>query len=630
MQIFSPVRQCAPSRIGLLNFLLFLLFYTVQTHAQTSQAGALDPNFNASVSGGVPVVNAVLVQPDGKILIAGGFNAVNGVARANIARLNFDGSVDPTFAPGAGPTGSSSPDRNVFTLALQRNGKILIGGEFTRIAGRAQSGIARLNADGSFDPTFNVGAGTAGFGGGTPGTVTRIIVQSDEKILIAGGFFSINNVDRVQLARLNPNGDLDLSFNPGPDVSNAFQASILALALQPDGQALHGTNRTIFRRNVNGSIDFMFNAPQVGPSDPSSGGGSVCDLDLQPDGKILVSGDFPLISGVTRNGVARLNPNGDPDLTFNPGSGATGSGLAITTIRALARQPDGKIVIGGDFTQFNGIIRNRIARLNADASLDSSFDPGAGVTGGSQLNNGVFDIALQPDGNILIAGNFTQVNGVARAGVARLIGGAAAPPPPPPPSIINVNNFVGLRASAGALTGSPGPCSAPYTNTLPVTFTLSNITTNVTLSNLALSLVTLQERDPILGVLPRLSSCDNFNCAATSGPTSGLGGQPVGARPQQRVLGTLGPGAATTVSATLTIGAAQRLTLFFDVLGVTSGGAQQSSKLGQLAVTVTRKGNFDAPTVATHFIPTPGVSTKIMANAHLTNLQPFTETRIFE
>ncbi|HWX21059.1 MAG TPA: hypothetical protein VN578_14255, partial [Candidatus Binatia bacterium] len=133
--------------------------------------------------------------------------------------------------------------------------------------------------------------------------------------------------------------------------------------------------------------------------------------------------------------VARLNTNGSVDANFNSASGANGA------VNSIALQPDGKILIGGDFTAINGTTRNRIARLNADGNLDTSFDPGSGADGS------VHAIALQPDGNVFIGGDFTIVNGAVRPHLARLYADSIAPSL----NIVRSNAFVTVSWPVSAL-----------------------------------------------------------------------------------------------------------------------------------------------------------------------------------
>ena len=128
-------------------------------------------------------------------------------------------------------------------------------------------------------------------------------------------------------------------------------------------------------------------------------------LALQPDGKILIGGAFLFFNGTARNRLARLNADGTLDLTFNPGSGAN------DFVSAIAVQPDGKIIIGGAFTIYNGSSRLRIARLNSDGSVDPTF--------GGVPDDVVRAIVVQPDGKILIGGDFFLYNGSSRNHIVR-------------------------------------------------------------------------------------------------------------------------------------------------------------------------------------------------------------------
>ena len=135
---------------------------------------------------------------------------------------------------------------------------------------------------------------------------------------------------------------------------------------------------------------------------------------IQADGKVLIGGEFTTVSGTSRNAIARLNGDGTLDTGFDPGAGAN------DWVKDVAVQPDGKVLIGGDFTTVNGTGRNRIARLNGDGTLDTGFDPGAGA------NYWVSAVAIQADGKVLIGGGFDTVDGTARKRIARLNG--ATPP----------------------------------------------------------------------------------------------------------------------------------------------------------------------------------------------------------
>ena len=166
---------------------------------------------------------------------------------------------------------------------------------------------------------------------------------------------SIKGTNRLGLARLNANGSLDGSFNPGPGV---FGSYVESLALQPDGKVLVAEGYFIRRLNSNGSLDASFGTG-VG------GFGQVESSVVQSDGKVLIGGLFATINGTNRNNIARLNANGSLDSSFNPGTGADGR------VRSVALQSDGKVLIGGDFAAVNGVARPHVARLYGDSVAPS-------------------------------------------------------------------------------------------------------------------------------------------------------------------------------------------------------------------------------------------------------------------
>jgi uncharacterized delta-60 repeat protein len=359
-------------------------------------------------------VKAVAVQGDGKIIVGGDFTVYNGVPRSCVARLNADGSLDASFDPGAGATDKSSFSESfeslkITSVILQPDGKIIVGGNFTAFNGVARNGIARLNPNGSVDGSFNPGSSADRL-------VGPVALQPDGKILVGGNFTAFNGVARNGLARLNPDGGVDEGFNPD---ANAF-SSANALAVQPDGKIIVAaydfnvadgtTSYEVIRLNPNGSLDGSFNPG-------TSVNGSIEAVAVQPDGKIILGGSFNTFGDTARNGIVRLNADGSADGAFQadlaPGLNAP--------VSAVATQPDGKVIVGGYFTTFDGVVaRKSIARLNAGGDLDASFDPGAGAATDSLASLFLEAITVQPDGKILIGGNFTAFNGAARNGIARL------------------------------------------------------------------------------------------------------------------------------------------------------------------------------------------------------------------
>ncbi len=394
--------------------------------------GSVDGTFNPSFDFAVSVI---VLQPDGKILVGGSFTQVGDVPRARLARLNADGSLDGGFNPALNGA--------VYALALQGDGRILVGGDFTQAGGAPHGALCRLNADGSADGTFNPNLDDPS------GLV--LAAQPDGKILLGGGFTRVNGVARAYCARLNANGTLDDAYRPG------FDGSVSTLVLQPDGKVIAGgyfisaagtAREHLARLGSDGSLDAAFVAGANGP---------VSSLARQDDGQLVVAGGFTKINQASRNGLARLAAAGPLDAAFLPdqtsgpnsivsrlfrlptgkiliegdfsqfnaatrpyfarlnadGSSDEGYGLDVNGfVTVLAAQADGRLLIGGDFSQVNGVARGSFARLNGDGTLDPSLSV--------RFNRDVYAIAVQPDGKIVVGGNFTAANGVARASLARL------------------------------------------------------------------------------------------------------------------------------------------------------------------------------------------------------------------
>jgi uncharacterized delta-60 repeat protein len=395
--------------------------------ARLNPDGSLDLGFDATGSGPNEEVQAVVPQPDGKVLIGGQFTEVQRTSRPRIARLHPDGSLDRTFDPGTGLLWKPTPNQtSVSSLDLQSDGKVLITGRFSHLDGVSRSGIARLHGDGSLDTGFNPILDSSG----ELVEVLSFALQPDGKILIGGEFQAVNGASRNRIARLHPDGTLDSTFDPGiGPVSDTpwYPPTINNLVPQPDGRiVVHGEftqfsgvpKDRVARLNPDGSLDSGYTVTVLARD---GGSGSIAVTSMQPDGKVLIGGNFSTVNGVSRNRVARLNSDGTLDSSFDPGTGVTGSEFGFVYVYSIATRPDGKILIGGEFTHVNGTVRNGIARLHSDGSLDDTFDPGTGP------NRAIRSIALQPNGKVLIGGAFIAVDNVGRWRVARLHGNELPP-----------------------------------------------------------------------------------------------------------------------------------------------------------------------------------------------------------
>jgi uncharacterized delta-60 repeat protein len=313
--------------------------------------GSLDAGFDPGADG---IVSALLVQPDAKIVLAGWFAQVHGQPRARLARVNADGSLDAAFSPAVSRSGSAA----VFAVARQTDGKLLVGGQFDTVNGQARSNLARLHADGRLDESFSVAL---------DGYVKAIAVQSDGRILVGGIFTRVGGALEGHLIRLEADGRLDGGF--GAPFYNAGEA-VNALALQSDGRILVGGSfgspaLSLVRVDADGSVDDSFQ-PHVSQT------AGVAALALQADGKVLFCGSFGSVGGQPRKNLARVNADGSLDATFQPP--AATHPQYTPGFNAVLAQPGGVSLVGGVFTALDGAPRGFAARLRDDAIFADGFD----------------------------------------------------------------------------------------------------------------------------------------------------------------------------------------------------------------------------------------------------------------
>lgn len=361
----------------------------------SGQPGTLDPTFNPGSGANNEYVRRIVVQPDGKILVCGAFTQFNGQNKAYLVRLHPDGALDETFNTGTGFDGI------ITEIALQPDGKIIAVGGFYNFNGAPAKFIVRLNSDGSRDDSFNIGQGPNN-------GVSRVLLDPSGKIYISGHFDMFNGVVRNRLARLNPSGSVDNTFNPG----TGPQGLIYTMMLQPDGKLIIGGNvlsyddtpvGRIARILSSGALDNSFN---TGTGITSNVIGIVC-LELQQDGKIIAGGKFDNFNGTTVTNLIRLHADGQLDTQFTPPP----TNDQIESVHLL---PNGKLIIAGRFTAVGSTARNRIAALNADGTLDTGFNPGTGAS--FYVNH----IARFDQNRVMIGGYFTSYNGTSTGRIARI------------------------------------------------------------------------------------------------------------------------------------------------------------------------------------------------------------------
>jgi uncharacterized delta-60 repeat protein len=410
----------------------------------------LDGNTDTSLalgSGFDGTIDALAVQPDGKIILGGSFSNYNGAIQNRILRLNTNGSTDASFL-----TGTGFSNGEVQAIQITSSG-ILVGGSFS---GTYQSTNANrlvlLNSNGTLNTNFTIGSGSASgivyaltastdsffvagtfsvfddmlqgklakintsgvldssflsSGVGFDKAVDKVILLPDKSSFVFGSFTQFNGNSVNRLVKFTAKGALDTTFNTnqsGPD------STVKDLVVQSDGKLVVAGNFTKYNGN---SIKRLVRLQSDGAVDPTFNMGSgfnymVYSIALQPDGKILVAGSFTTYKGVAVKKVIRLLPNGDLDTSFSFGTNPN------DTPNQLLLQQDGKVLIGGDFTTFDGVASSKLIRLHSNGTVDTSFSLGTGFTGA------IYAMALQPDQKIVIGGSISKYNGQTIGKIIRL------------------------------------------------------------------------------------------------------------------------------------------------------------------------------------------------------------------
>jgi uncharacterized delta-60 repeat protein len=400
-----------------------------------SPAGDLDPAFGTGGTVAFPRSSdaaAVAVAPDGSVVLAGTSVAPVppfGPTDLTAFRLTPGGSPDPAFGAGGvakvGLLGGTVTAAAATAVAVQPDGKVVVAGTATTTAGKAMA-VARLNPDGTPDPTFGAG-GRLIVPGVANAVVTAVAVRPDGKVVLAGSSSVVSGINSDFTAvRLNPDGSLDPAFGIGGvarvDIAGANDFA-QAMALGSDG-------RIVLAGNAVGSAAVAQLTPDGAP-DPMFGvGGRVAlgttwpavGVAVRPDGRIVLAG-----SGVGSAPVVQLTPAGAPDPTFGTGGTETvpfGTSPNPLNLAGVAVQPDGKVVLAG-WTGSASVFA-AVARLRPDGSLDPAFGTGGTVVAAPGFT--VRAVALQPDGRVVLAAGLNVFDSAFRqAAAVRLLGD---PPPP--------------------------------------------------------------------------------------------------------------------------------------------------------------------------------------------------------
>ena len=349
--------------------------------------GSLDNTFNPS-RGPSRKVNCLAHYDQERIMVGGEFTHYNDQYYGPLVRLNANGTIDNSFATVL----ESSPVHDVVVLP---DGKVLAGGWFF-FNGSGQPDLLRLLADGSLDPTFDVGSGPNN-------AVEKILVDDEGRIYISGQFSNVDGVPRNRHARLFFDGVLDLEYDPG-SIGNSNSS---AMAFDPDGKILMMRGGRLVRINEDGSEDLSYGSPTIA--------GGVEAITSFADGSVLLGGWINAIEQVPYGKfLLKVDPNGIPDLTYMTGEGPDDS------VQNIVLMDDGKVIIGGWFEHVDGMPYAGLARLDPNGNLDQSFVSTPGV--GDAIQPVVQAILPLSQEKLLIGGGFTSYNGTVKNRLARIMG----------------------------------------------------------------------------------------------------------------------------------------------------------------------------------------------------------------
>ncbi len=340
--------------------------------------GELDRSFRPELDG---PVYALALQPDGRILVGGDFQTLNGQARRHLARLHPDGSLDLEFKP--------DTDGPVYAFLVLPDGQIFVGGRFTILGGSDRHRLALLHPDGTLVTDYRPHV---------DGPVYCLGGQPDGKILVGGNFNALGGAERSSLARLLPDRSLDPEFVADCD------GTVQGLAVQPDGAVVVAGSFSMLGTSARANTGRLLPDAAVDPEFRPDPNGAVGPVVVQLNGRILLGGAFYHLANQSRHSVARLLPQGSLDSPFAPDPDSE--------VYALGLQANGQILVGGEFSLLDGQEHAGLGRLDPEGHLDITFHPNPDAA--------VLALAQQGDGKILLGGTFASVDGVNQRFLARL------------------------------------------------------------------------------------------------------------------------------------------------------------------------------------------------------------------
>jgi len=440
-------------------------------------SGSLDTSFgtNGLTSTAINATSnrarSIVIQPDGRYVIAGWTDIGGGNNDFAVVRLNADGSLDTSFAGDGSQTTSITSATSVdqaYGVALQADNKIVVAGSTNDGTGD-NFAIVRYNADGSLDTGFSgTGIQVTSFSAANDAAMA-VAIQTDGKILAAG-----KSDSSFAVARYSSSGVLDATFDTDGLFTGSFGNSTSvanAMALQSDGKIIvagYGYSGTswdfgVARLTSTGALDTTFNGDGKALfhiNSTSSLAEEFKAIAVQPDGKILLAGRTRgAVGGDSFDAVLmRLNADGTLDTGFGGGDGIAALNLSNwDEFDSLVVQADGKILAAGSVQ--TGLGQGLIARFNADGTLDASFN-GNGVfsTSFSNGTSAIYGLAIASDGQVVAAGD--SYTGTQEFGVLRLASGVTD-------QSAVANNAFSFTVPAGTFFDSDG-------NPLTYTATLAN------------------------------------------------------------------------------------------------------------------------------------------------------------
>ena len=381
--------------------------------ARLNADGTLDTSFTTQVNGWV---RAIGLQGDGKIVVGGDFTTIDGFTRNHLARLSAEGVLETgsTFtvtsyaamggaisplgpqtvvevAGGATASLTITPDPGFEILSATGCGGSLAGAVFITgaIAADCSVVVTFLPEDQVLTPV------STPFSPNANGGVEELLLQADGKILAAGDFSAIGGQTKARVARLEPiAGVAEAGYADYSSISTA--STVYSAVFQADGKVLFGSARgNALRVDTDGTIDPGFGVALL----PSSH--RIRAVAPQADGTMYIGGYFTSVNGTARANIAKLTENGALDAEFDPGTGTAGAGSTGGQIYSIASEPDGKVVIGGTFTSYNGHAHVGLARLNPDGTLDTTFPAAA---------TAINAVHRQADGSYLLGSNGGRID----------------------------------------------------------------------------------------------------------------------------------------------------------------------------------------------------------------------------